>query len=42
MTDAAYKKFLLDRKQIIFNTLFNEVVLNEVVPEENVVPNKKW
>ena len=36
MTDAAYKKFLLDRKQIIFNTLFNEVV-----PEENVVPTKK-
>lgn len=26
MTDAAYKKFLLDRKEVIFSTLFNEPV----------------
>lgn len=26
MSDAAYKKFLVDRKQVIFRTLFNEAI----------------
>jgi TetR/AcrR family transcriptional regulator len=39
MTDAAYRKFLLDRKQIIYRTIFNEE-MPELVPYNNLNHNR--
>jgi TetR/AcrR family transcriptional regulator len=39
MTDAAYRKFLLDRKQIIYRTIFNEE-MPELVAYNNLNHNR--
>jgi TetR/AcrR family transcriptional regulator len=39
MTDAAYRKFLLDRKQIIYRTIFNEE-MPELVVYNNLNQNR--
>jgi len=39
MTDASYKKFLLDRKQVIFRTIFNEALPG--VQEKKANPQSK-
>ena len=39
MTDAAYRKFLLDRKQIIYRTIFNEE-MPELVVYNNLNHNR--
>jgi len=40
MTDAAYAKFLLDRKQIIYRTIFNEE-MPELVTHNNLNHNRQ-
>jgi AcrR family transcriptional regulator len=35
MTDDSYRKFLLDRKQVIFRTIFNEDLFQSSIKEKN-------